>query len=342
MNNETGDKIMNLSKTATSQDVAKLAGVSQSAVSRCFTKGASISSRTKLRVLEAARKLRYKAPNISNNINSNEDSGLVGVILPYVTSRYYPEVLTELHEALKLSGFRILLITTDDGEELDEKLVQPYLKEKLIAIVSATKPTDSFVASCNAKRIQFISYNRSWNIPTLSSVACDHKHGGEMVAEYFMNNNHQSIGLIEGPKGSFVSDQRIRGFKQFYKNNKKIKIFNEKGFFTYDGGYQAAEKIFKNQNVSAIFCADDTMAFGCLDYIKKNTTLKIPKDLELIGYDDISMSNWKSYDLTTVRQPIRQMSKLVTQLIDEYIKDPDYESINHILQGRLIKRKTTR
>ena len=333
---------MNFNKSATSQDVAKLAGVSQSAVSRCFTKGASISSRTKLRVLEAAKKLKYKAPNLSHNINSNEDSGLVGVILPYVTSRYYPEVLTELHEALKLRGYRILLITTDDGEELDEKLVQPYLKDKLIAIISATKPTDSFVESCNTKRIQFISYNRSWNIPSISSVACDHSSGGQMVAEYFIRNNHQRIGLIEGPKGSFVSDQRIRGFKQFCKNNKKIKIFNEKGFFTYDGGYQAAQKILKNNNVSAIFCADDTMAFGCLDYIKKNTTFKIPKNLELIGYDDISMSNWKSYDLTTVRQPIRQMSKLVTQLIDEYIKDPDYESINHIVQGKLIKRKTTR
>lgn len=333
---------MKLNKTATSQDVAKLAGVSQSAVSRSFTKGASISSRTKLRVLEAAKKLRYKAPNISNNVISNEDSGLVGVILPYVTSRYYPEVLTELHEALKLGGFRILLITTDEGEELDEKLVKPYLKEKLIAIVSAIKPTESFVESCNSKRIQFISYNRCWNIPTLSSVACDHKNGGEMIAEYFMKNNHKKIGLIEGPKDSFVSDQRIKGFKQYYKNNKNIKIFNEKGFFTYDGGYQAAQKVLKNKDISAIFCADDTMAFGCLDYIKKNTILKIPKDLEIIGYDDISMSNWKSYDLTTVRQPIRQMSKLVTQLIDEYIRDPDYESINHIIQGSLIKRKTTR
>ncbi len=342
MNNETGDKMMKFNKTATSQDVAKLAGVSQSAVSRSFTKGASISSRTKLRVLEAAKKLRYKAPNISNNVISNEDSGLVGVILPYVTSRYYPEVLTELHEALKLGGFRILLITTDEGEELDEKLVKPYLKEKLIAIVSAIKPTESFVESCNAKRIQFISYNRCWNIPTLSSVACDHKNGGEMIAEYFMKNNHKKIGLIEGPKDSFVSDQRIKGFKQYYKNNKNIKIFNEKGFFTYDGGYQAAQKVLKNKDISAIFCADDTMAFGCLDYIKKNTILKIPKDLEIIGYDDISMSNWKSYDLTTVRQPIRQMSKLVTQLIDEYIRDPDYESINHIIQGSLIKRKTTR
>ena len=333
---------MKFNKTATSQDVAKLAGVSQSAVSRSFTKGASISSRTKLRVLEAAKKLRYKAPNISNNVISNEDSGLVGVILPYVTSRYYPEVLTELHEALKLGGFRILLITTDEGEELDEKLVKPYLKEKLIAIVSAIKPTESFVESCNAKRIQFISYNRCWNIPTLSSVACDHKNGGEMIAEYFMKNNHKKIGLIEGPKDSFVSDQRIKGFKQYYKNNKNIKIFNEKGFFTYDGGYQAAQKVLKNKDISAIFCADDTMAFGCLDYIKKNTILKIPKDLEIIGYDDISMSNWRSYDLTTVRQPIRQMSKLVTQLIDEYIRDPDYESINHIIQGSLIKRKTTR
>jgi DNA-binding LacI/PurR family transcriptional regulator len=342
LNNETGDKMMKFNKTATSQDVAKLAGVSQSAVSRSFTKGASISSRTKLRVLEAAKKLGYKAPNISSNVISNQDSGLVGVILPYVTSRYYPEVLTELHEALKLGGFRILLITTDEGEELDEKLVKPYLKEKLIAIVSAIKPTESFVESCNAKRIQFISYNRCWNIPTLSSVACDHKNGGEMIAEYFMKNNHKKIGLIEGPKDSFVSDQRIKGFKQYYKNNKNIRIFNEKGFFTYDGGYQAAQKVLKNKDISAIFCADDTMAFGCLDYIKKNTILKIPKDLEIIGYDDISMSNWKSYDLTTVRQPIRQMSKLVTQLIDEYIRDPDYESINHIIQGSLIKRKTTR
>ena len=81
----------------------------------------------------------------------------MAVILPYVTSRYYPEVLIELHEALRNGGFRILLITTDDGEELDEKLIQPYLKEKLIAIISATKPTDKFVEDCNHKRIQFLS-----------------------------------------------------------------------------------------------------------------------------------------------------------------------------------------
>ncbi len=78
------------------------------------------------------------------------------------------------------------------------------------------------------------------------------------------------------------------------------------------------------------------------DYIKKNTSLKTPSQLEIIGYDDISMSSWESYNLTTVRQPIRQMSKLATQLINEFIKDPDFEPINHIVQGRLIKRKTTK
>ena len=120
-------------RIATSLDVAKLAGVSQSAVSRCFTKGASISSRTKLRVREAAKKLGYKDHSFISN-GDTEDSGLVGVILPYITNRYYPEVLTELHEALRFIGYRILLITTDDSEELDEKLIQPYMKEKLIAI----------------------------------------------------------------------------------------------------------------------------------------------------------------------------------------------------------------
>ena len=98
-----------------------------------------------LLILSASKKLKYKPTNLMSNSILNENSGLVGVILPYVTSRYYPEVLIELHEALRQAGFRILLITTDDGEELDEKLIQPYLKDKLIAIISATKPTDTFV-----------------------------------------------------------------------------------------------------------------------------------------------------------------------------------------------------
>ena len=83
--------------------------------------------------------VRYKLQSFLQDYQNIEDSGLVGVILPYITNRFYPEVLTELHEALRLSGFRILLITTDDGEELDDKLIQPYLKERLVAIISATK-----------------------------------------------------------------------------------------------------------------------------------------------------------------------------------------------------------
>ena len=328
-------------KIATSLDVAKLAGVSQSAVSRCFTKGASISSRTKLRVREAAKKLGYKAQSFFSN-SEVEDSGLVGVILPYITNRYYPEVLTELHEALRLRGYRILLITTDDSEELDEKLIQPYLKEKLIAIITATKPTYKFVESCNDQKIQVIAYNRNFKIPTTSSVSCDHRSGGENVAKHFHQNKHKVVGLIEGMKGSFVSEERSRGFKNYIKNNTKIKLLTEKGNFTYEGGYQATEKLLQIKNITAIFCADDTMAFGCLDFIKQKTKVKIPNQIEIIGYDDMLMANWASYNLTTIRQPIRQMSKLTTQLIDDYLQDPEFEAANHLIEGKFIKRKTSK
>ena len=259
-------------KLPTSSSVAKLAGVSQSAVSRCFTKGASISNRTKLRVIEAAKKLGYKPQSFSTNSLSLDEGGLVGVILPYITNRYYPEVLIELHEALRVSGYRILLITTDDGEELDDNLIQPYLKEKLVAIVSATKPTDAFVENCLAKQIQLIAFNRNWKIPTLSSVACDHKYGGEAAAEHFVNNGHTKIGMVEGPIGSFVSKERCKGFKNYLNNLDKIKLFHERGNFTYEGGLDSANKLLKN-NITALFCADDIMAFGCVDYIKKNTKL---------------------------------------------------------------------
>jgi DNA-binding LacI/PurR family transcriptional regulator len=336
-----GIKMKKTKKIATSQDVATLAGVSQSAVSRCFTKGASISSRTRLRVREAAKKLGYKASNFINSLSS-ENTGLVGVILPYITNRYYPEVLSELHEALRIRGYRILLITTDDSEELDEKLIQPYLKEKLIAIITATKPTDKFVESCNELKIQVIAYNRNFKIPTTSSVACDHRYGGEVIAKHLNSNKHNYIGLIEGIKGSFVSDERCKGFKNYIKNTKNIKLSTEKGNFTYEGGYEATEKLLKNKNISAIFCADDTMAFGCLDFIKDKTNLKVPNQIEVIGYDDMVMANWESYNLSTIRQPIRQMSKLVTQLIDDYISDPEFEVANHLIEGKFIKRKTSK
>jgi len=332
----------NNNKNPTSQDVAKLAGVSQSAVSRCFTKNASISSRTKLRVIEAAKKLRYKPQTFSRLSSSENESGLVGVILPYVTNRYYPEVLTELHEALRINGYRILLITTDDGEELDDKLIQHYLKDKLIAIISATKPTETFVTSCTERRIQVIAYNRNWNIPTTSSVACDHRMGGEMIAKLFIEKDHQHIGLIKGPTGSYVSQQRCKGFLDQLKKTPNVKADSEDGFFTYEGGQKAAEKLLQNKKISAIFCADDTMAFGCLDFVKRKTKLKIPHNIEIVGFDDISVANWKAYNLTTIRQPIRQMAKLTTQLIGDYLEDVEFEPVNHLIQGRLINRKTTR
>lgn len=199
-------------KLPTSSSVAKLAGVSQSAVSRCFTKEQAFLIEQNWE-LSKQQKLGYKPQSFSTNSLSLDEGGLVGVILPYITNRYYPEVLIELHEALRVSGYRILLITTDDGEELDDNLIQPYLKEKLVAIVSATKPTDAFVENCLAKQIQLIAFNRNWKIPTLSSVACDHKYGGEAAAEHFVNNGHTKIGMVEGPIGSFVSKERCKGFK---------------------------------------------------------------------------------------------------------------------------------
>jgi len=333
---------MKNSKNATSQDVAKLAGVSQSAVSRCFTKGASISSRTKLRVIEAAKKLSYKPQILSTASSTQKGKGLVGVILPYITSRYYPEVLIELHESLRISDYRILLITTDDGEELDDKLIQPYLKEKLVAIVSATKPTDKFVVSCNKRNIQIIAYNRNWKIPTTSSVSCDHRIGGEIIAKYFEEKKHLNIGLIEGPNNSFVSQQRSKGFKEYLSKFKKIKLHSTNGYFTYEGGYQGAKKLLASHSLTAIYCADDTMAFGCLDFIKKKAKIKIPNQMEVIGYGDISVASWEAYNLTTIRQPIRKMSKLVTQLINDSLRDPEFEPVNHLIEGRLINRKTTK
>ena len=76
--------------------------------------------------------------------------------------------------------------------------------------------------------------------------------------------------------------------------------------------------------------------------IKQKTKLKIPNQIEVIGYDDMIMANWESYNLSTVRQPIRKMSKLTTQLIDDYLQDPDFEAANHLIEGKFIKRKSSK
>ena len=76
--------------------------------------------------------------------------------------------------------------------------------------------------------------------------------------------------------------------------------------------------------------------------LSNKTKLKIPNQIEVIGYDDMLMANWESYNLSTIRQPIRQMSKLTTQLIDDYLQDPDFEAANHLIEGKFIKRKSSK
>ena len=84
------------------------------------------------------------------------------------------------------------------------------------------------------------------------------------------------------------------------------------------------------------------MAFGCIDYIKYKTSLNIPKQIEIIGFDDVSAAEWQTYSLSTIRQPLRQMAKLSIQLILDNINDNQFENTHHLIQGKFIQRLTSR
>ncbi len=330
-------------KKITSLEVAKLAGVSQSAVSRVFTPGASVSKKTNEKVRKAASKLGYR-PNILARSLITGKSRIIGLVVAHLDNYFYPEALELLSNALQKKGYHVLVFMVAKTAGNIDDIVDEILDYQVDGIILASVSMSSNLASrCNAAGVPVILFNRTQDDDRLSVVTSDNFLGGKQVAQFLIAGGHKRIAYISGWEGASTQRDRESGFVDELKKQGRSLYAREVGNFIQDDARQAARKMFTNDEIpDAVFVASDDMAFAVMDVIRFELGLKIPEHVSVVGYDDVPIASWPAYDLTTVRQPANRMVAETVSIILESIQDQDTKPRRIQIDGPLIMRGSTR
>jgi DNA-binding LacI/PurR family transcriptional regulator len=329
-------------KKVTSLEVAKLAGVSQSAVSRVFTPGASSSKKTNELVRKAATELGYR-PNILARSLITGKSRIIGLVVAYLDNYFYPEALELLSSALQKKGYHVLVFMAAKTAGNIDDIVDEILDYQVDGIIAASVAMSSELATrCGAAGVPVVLFNRTQDDKRLSAVTSDNILGGQKVAEFLIATGHRKIGYISGWEGASTQRDREKGFKDELIRNQLSVFSREVGNFNSDEARQAARRMFTAEEIpDAVFVANDDMAFAVMDVIRFELGLKIPEDVSVVGYDDVPVASWPAYNLTTVRQPANRMVAETVSILMDSIKNKSNKPRRIEIDGPLIIRGST-
>lgn len=327
---------------ATSQDVARLAGVSQSTVSRALAEHASVSEATRGKVREAAAALGYR-PNVLARSLITQRSGLIAIVVASMDNPFYWEVLTLFSQALQASGQQLLLFTIGPRETFDA-VIRKVLQYRVdgVIVVSAVLSSRA-IAECREAGLPVVLFNRYVDRDDLNVVVCDNVEGGRAVATLLANTGHRSFGFISGVADTSTNRDRLAGFREQLDRLGLPMPAVEHGDYAYESGREAVKRlVLQGERPDAIFCANDIMAIGALDGLRLDLGLRVPEDVSVIGFDDIPMASWSGIELTTVRQQRERMVEASLRILGQSLAAPGQQPVFHLEPGRLIVRQTVR
>ena len=329
-------------RRATSYDVAKLAGVSQSAVSRVFQHGASASQGMRDRVLEAADELGYRPNAIARGLITQR-SNMVAVIISKLTNLYYPEVLVELTQRFSERGIRVLLFALEHEGDI-ESILEQMLQYQVDGILTAAMMTPKQLRIVDNIGIPVVFYNRSYNDELVNSVRCDQEEGERWLVGELFKAGHKSFGIVEGPSDSVVSAERTSAALQKLREINIRDITSVGGDYGYDTGRRCFAEIVAQRGSApdAIIAANDVMAIGCIDEARENFRLKIPDDISIVGFDGVGPASYAAYDVTTVRQPVGRMTEAAISMLLERIENPDLSPEKRAFYGLRVRGGSAR
>lgn len=329
-------------RSVTSTDVARAAGVSQSAVSRAFTPGASIAKETRDAIFAAARKLGY-SPRPAMQLGGGRKLPAIAIVMSDVTNPFFPELLAAFSVRLRSRGFVAELHCAPPGVDIDA-LLPGLFRHKVAGVVVTSATWSQHVATtCRDRGLPVVLFNRSVPIADLSTVSCDNYAGGRQVAELLLRSGHERIAFIAGREDTTSSRDRERGLRDGLAAAGMEICAKEAGGYRYEGAFEATRRLLNRKPLpDAIFCANDVMALAAIDATMREGGLRVPEDVSIVGFDGISMSAWPAYRLTTVRQRTDIMIDETIELLERLAAKPDSAGISRLVTGVLEERGTTR
>ena len=295
----------------TIRDVAAKAGVSVATVSRVFNQKGPIREETVRKVMEIAGAMQY-IPHAGARSLSTRSTRTIGVVLPDLHGEFFSEVIRGIDLAARENGYHLLL----SGSHAD--------RDEMRAVVQAVRGmVDGLIVMSPDLDPSALVGELPPGIPTVllnakvdgrPSITIDNAGGARDVVRHLASLGHKHVAFIGGPAKNADAEQRRRGFRAGAKSN-DIDPLEVQGDFTEQSGYEAGKAIAAmSPRPTAVFAANDSMAIGALSAFK-DSRMRVPEDIALVGFDDIPIARFLDPPLTTVKVPIAELGRRGLQIL---------------------------
>lgn len=333
---------VNGSAGLTSRDIARLSGVSQSTVSRVLSGHPNVSAKTRETVTAVLRETGF-VPNATARAMRTHRTRTIGVVVSTPVNQHGLEVMGHVHEHVARHRLQLSVwLAQPDGTAPDALRA---LRERLVDGLIYTTAVDRMPeldAAIDAGAPIVLMRRTKRGVRT-DTVSGENRQGGARVAEYLVVNGRQKVALVGGrtySPGREIEDGFRRALKGLGASIDESRVVY--GDLFYGSGAMAFDELWRGGDTpDAIFCINDLLAFGVLDAARSHG-VRVPEDLWVIGYNDIQISRWAAYDLTTVRQPLGQMAEMsVRQLMKRIDGESTAPPQRQRIEGHLIVRGST-
>lgn len=335
-------------KKTTIKDVARLAGVAPSTVSRVVAGSSRISPQTHRRVRQAMEDLNYHPNAIARSL-ARRSTGIIGLNISRPAEQafanpFFAEVIRGIGSVLQKKGFNLLLSSSDTERE-ERQTCLGLLRENRVdgVILTSSRAGDRLIKELKKERHPFVLIGRVIDGDDVNWVNNDNEAVGAMAVRHLYDLGHRRIAIINGPREFVVSIDRENGYRRALEE-RGLRVdpgMVQNGRFTQDEGYRAMERLLQvRPHPTAVFAADDAMALGALQCLNKHG-LRVPTDISLIGVNDDPIAAHVQPPLTTVRIPIFELGAVAARMIVELVEGELDVSQRVILPSCLVVREST-
>lgn len=325
------------------KDVAKLAGVSVSTVSRVINKRGKTSKETEEKVWRAIEILQYR-PNLLARSLRSQKTKLLGLLVPDIDSPFFARLAKYIEEAAYQKGYNLILCNVGEDPKREKDYLEVLVQRQVEGIIFPRVSDESLLVRIPyLSKIPYVILDRTLEKEEAPTVKLDNVAAGMLAATHLLELGHRKFACITGPQKISVSRERLEGFLTTLTQAgiSAENIFVVEGDFKIDGGRKGMERILDHFSPPfALFCMNDMMAFGAIQMARERGW-RVPEDISVVGLDNNPLCEVFSPPLTTVAQPFDQIAKAGITLLCKLIEGKKVRKKSITVSPYLVTRQST-
>ncbi len=336
-----------MSSQSSIREVAKRAGVSLGTVSNVLNRPEIVAEETRERVKLAIEEIGFVRNGTARQLRAGR-SQHIGLVVLDVANPFFTEVARGVEDLANQAGYVVILCNSDDSVEKENHYLQVLEEQRAQGILITPVQSDaSYLQRFRQRGIAVVLLDRPSRIKDLCSVAVDDVRGGEIAVTHLLEQGHERIAFVHGPLSIRQCADRKRGVLRAMKcagfDPERSVVDITTGTQTAREGEKVVEQLLNARiKPTAVFCANDLLALGLMRGLIKRG-LSIPRDMAMVGYDDVEFASVLATPLTSIRQPKYELGRAAAELLLDEANNPTSHQHQHIVyQPELIVRESSR